>query len=143
MSTCERTVRALVSLSLDASLNPHRQLRRLERSRARSRQLVQDASVRMCPQLPPVAPSRPRELSYQRRLEIRLADWTCRYCLLAPAETVDHVVAWTRGGSNSDDNLVGACRDCNGRKGDLSVQEAGMVLHPPLRWVMLGIGLAG
>lgn len=51
-----------------------------------------------------------------------------------PAETVDHILALINGGSNDMSNLVGCCESCNGRKSNLSVKEAGMVLHMPLRF---------
>lgn len=41
----------------------------------------------------------------------------CRYCgTAASAMQCDHVVPFTRGGTNDDDNLVAACADCNCRK---------------------------
>lgn len=140
MGARDCTVHAFATLMVrDACLNPHRQLRRLERARARARAQVEQESLRMRPELPPPTPTRPRELSPDRKLEIRLADWVCRYCLKEPATTVDHVLAWSKGGSDDESNLVGCCGPCNVRKGDMSVEEAGMVLHPPLRWSLLGV----
>ena len=40
----------------------------------------------------------------------------CAYCG-APAGTVDHVVPLARGGTNSLDNLVACCAECNASKG--------------------------
>lgn len=42
--------------------------------------------------------------------------------------TYDHVVPIVRGGRNTLENVVVACRGCNGRKGELLLAEAGMRL---------------
>jgi 5-methylcytosine-specific restriction endonuclease McrA len=52
---------------------------------------------------------------------------SCVYCG-RPADTVDHVLPRCRGGADSWLNLVAACRDCNGRKGDRTPAEAGMTM---------------
>ena len=55
----------------------------------------------------------------------------CGYCG-ADATTVDHVLPRSRGGGNTWRNTVAACGRCNGRKGDRTPAEAGMVLrHDP------------
>lgn len=51
----------------------------------------------------------------------------CAYCG-AHATTVDHIVPRSRGGANSWENTVAACRTCNGRKRDRTPAEAGMRL---------------
>lgn len=44
-------------------------------------------------------------------------DGTCQYCgRCYESMHVDHVWPWSRGGSNSINNLVTACRRCNLRK---------------------------
>lgn len=55
-------------------------------------------------------------------------NWTCRYCGVK-ANTVDHVVARVHGGSHDDDNLVAACRRCNGLKRDKSPEDVGFRLR--------------
>lgn len=48
-------------------------------------------------------------------------EFTCRYCGARPGSElleVDHLVPRSRGGLDSVDNLVSACRTCNGRKSD-------------------------
>jgi hypothetical protein len=53
-------------------------------------------------------------------------DNTCGYCLkaLAPKQrTIDHVIPVSAGGKTSFDNVVTACSECNGAKGDKSLQE--------------------
>lgn len=64
---------------------------------------------------------------------------TCQYCGRSKEElghreflTRDHVVPVSRGGENSWENCVTACRRCNARKADRTPEEAGMrLLHPP------------
>lgn len=48
----------------------------------------------------------------------------CWYCGALPDElTVDHAKPCSRGGKNSDDNLLPACDYCNNLKSDLTVSE--------------------
>lgn len=54
--------------------------------------------------------------------------WMCQYCG-AFAETVDHVVPRSRGGPHSWENVVAACRKCNGRKKDKLPSEVGLLLR--------------
>lgn len=42
----------------------------------------------------------------------------CYYCGKKQKLTVDHIVPLSRGGSNSPDNIVLACRSCNSSKND-------------------------
>lgn len=71
----------------------------------------------------------------------------CQYCG-KPAENVDHVHPRSRGGKHSWDNVVAACRRCNGRKENKLPAEAGMKLRrqpksPPAGfWLRLAIGNA-
>lgn len=55
------------------------------------------------------------------RMEILARDgFRCRYCGRVAPEVVlevDHVVPRRDGGTDGRDNLVTACRDCNGGKG--------------------------
>jgi len=55
-------------------------------------------------------------------------DKPCAYCG-GVATTRDHVVPVSRGGSNASLNLVPACLSCNSRKGNRTIQEAGMMLQ--------------
>jgi 5-methylcytosine-specific restriction endonuclease McrA len=64
----------------------------------------------------------------------------CQYCGCAlnyKNSSIDHVMPRSRGGSNSWDNIVSACKPCNRRKGNRTPEEAGMPLHskpePPTR----------
>ncbi len=52
----------------------------------------------------------------------------CQYCG-AVAENIDHVIPKSRGGRNSWDNVVAACRICNAVKGSRLVSETNLRLH--------------
>jgi len=52
----------------------------------------------------------------------------CAYCA-GHADTIDHVLPRSRGGTNAWSNTVAACSGCNQRKGDRTPAEAGMVLR--------------
>lgn len=73
------------------------------------------------------------------RLRIRLTrknlmlrdEHQCQYCLKRPPLrdlNIDHVQARSRGGQDTWENLVIACRPCNLRKGWKTPEEAGMKL---------------
>lgn len=65
---------------------------------------------------------------------------TCRYCQKrvnwsdrrsAEGGTYDHVLPLSKGGDESPENIVVACRDCNVKKGARTPDQAGVTLHPP------------
>jgi 5-methylcytosine-specific restriction endonuclease McrA len=66
----------------------------------------------------------------------------CQYCAKRPALrelNIDHVIPRSRGGGDSWENLVTACRPCNLKKGWKLPEEAGMRLaRKPFRpkWTM-------
>lgn len=73
----------------------------------------------------------------------------CRYCGNEVGKdrpgfrlaTLDHVIPRSRGGPNSEENLVTSCVDCNAWKGDRTVEQAGMELLPhPLTVTPPGYG---
>lgn len=47
--------------------------------------------------------------------------------------TLDHVVPQSKGGPNSWNNLVTACKKCNGEKSDLTLEEYGKPIPKPQR----------
>lgn len=69
----------------------------------------------------------------------------CQYCD-APAESIDHVLPRSRGGTHEWENVVASCRRCNLRKADRLPQEIGLDLSrppkPPWRfgWVYASAG---
>ena len=57
--------------------------------------------------------------------------YTCQYCGKKPRSenlTVDHITPRSRGGQGTWMNCVLACVDCNRRKADKTVRQAGMKL---------------
>src|SRR5918994_360059 len=70
----------------------------------------------------------------------------CQYCG-DTAESIDHVVPRSRGGPHSWDNVVAACRPCNGRKRDRMLTETSMTLrHQPAEprgtsWLTFALGV--
>ncbi len=69
----------------------------------------------------------------------------CQYCSAA-AESIDHVVPRSKGGTHTWENVVAACRPCNVRKRDRLLHETSMVLgcRPmaprELTWVTVAVG---
>lgn len=58
--------------------------------------------------------------------KVEASDWKCHYCdchLERSSLVKDHVVALSKGGTNSIGNLVPACRPCNQRKHDNDYDE--------------------
>ncbi|MFL2982968.1 MAG: HNH endonuclease [Candidatus Neomarinimicrobiota bacterium] len=53
---------------------------------------------------------------------------TCQYCGLSNISlTIDHIIPKGRGGMDTWENLVAACKQCNQKKGDKLIEEAGMI----------------
>jgi 5-methylcytosine-specific restriction endonuclease McrA len=52
----------------------------------------------------------------------------CQYCGINRDLTLDHLIPRSKGGKTSWGNLVTACRRCNARKGDFSLEESGLKL---------------
>lgn len=75
-----------------------------------------------------------RKTSAKLRRSIKARDGWCRYCVLGRAETVDHIIPYSRGGSSWAFNLVASCLECNRRKANRTPKEAGMILHLPPRF---------
>lgn len=69
----------------------------------------------------------------------------CAYCSRS-ADTIDHVVPRSRHGLHEWENVVAACRLCNGRKGDRLLAELGWALRATptvprgTRWLVVGVG---
>lgn len=49
--------------------------------------------------------------------------WACFYCGDPEDLTLDHVTPQSRGGDDSEENLVTCCRVCNSSKGDKTPEE--------------------
>lgn len=66
----------------------------------------------------------------KRNVHIR-DNYTCQYCGIKCSKdntTIDHVIPESKEGRNSWDNCVTACSDCNYKKDDRTLAEAGMHL---------------
>jgi 5-methylcytosine-specific restriction endonuclease McrA len=62
----------------------------------------------------------------KRRYLFGLCGGRCAYCgrdIVFEDLHVDHVVALSKGGSNENDNLLPACKECNASKGQFSIEE--------------------
>jgi 5-methylcytosine-specific restriction endonuclease McrA len=115
-----------------------------------------DGSVFRSERLRVVAPSVIRlrhfvRVPYQRRAPLSrravfLRDGgRCQYCGKR-AESIDHVVPRSRGGTHTWENVVAACGRCNSAKRDHLLEETQLRLrHPPeaprhLNWVVVAVG---
>lgn len=68
-------------------------------------------------------------ISRTKRVKLKICTPnSCWYCGIDNPSTVDHVIATNKGGDDSLDNLVLACRSCNSAKRDLSVKEFRFVM---------------
>lgn len=81
---------------------------------------------------------RPRNVVRLSRRNVMLRDaHQCQYCGKRPPVrdlNIDHVVPRSRGGGDTWENLVTACKLCNLKKGAKSPDDAGMrLLRPPVR----------
>lgn len=68
---------------------------------------------------------------FSRKTVMMRDNYTCQYCGAQPARselTLDHVLPKVRGGLNTWDNVVCACKVCNNRKGSRTPEEANMTL---------------
>lgn len=86
-----------------------------------------------------------RRSTLNRRAVFARDGGRCQYCS-APAESIDHVVPRSRGGGHEWENVVAACRRCNGAKRDRFLHETSMVLRRPpvapreLTWITVAVG---
>lgn len=70
------------------------------------------------------------ELRLSRRSILARDNHTCQYCGHHMKDlTVDHVVPKRLGGKSTWENLVCCCRKCNSKKGDKTLEKAGMELE--------------
>jgi 5-methylcytosine-specific restriction endonuclease McrA len=70
-----------------------------------------------------------RSAALNRKNLLRRDGFRCQYCGRTDLPlTIDHMIPRSRGGDDSWENLVTACRPCNSIKGDRTPHEAGMSL---------------
>ena len=62
-------------------------------------------------------------------------EYTCIYCDCKRKNlmTIDHIIPQSKGGKNTWENMITACRSCNGEKSDLSLEEFGKIIPVPKR----------
>lgn len=65
--------------------------------------------------------------SISRRGVFARDDYTCQYCG-DKADSIDHVIPRSRGGTHTWENVVAACRACNSKKRDRLPSEMGFKL---------------
>jgi 5-methylcytosine-specific restriction endonuclease McrA len=69
-----------------------------------------------------------RRVAVSRRSVMARDGHLCQYCG-SRADSIDHVVPRSRGGTHTWDNVVAACRPCNVRKRDRLLHETSMHLR--------------
>lgn len=73
----------------------------------------------------------PRRVKFTRKNIYQRDNYTCQYCgkKCRPEDlNIDHVIPLSRGGKNTWTNVVCSCSVCNHRKGNKTLEEAGMKL---------------
>lgn len=62
-------------------------------------------------------------------------NWTCIYCgdTRKNRMTVDHIIPQSKGGPNTWENMITACKKCNHEKSDLDLEEYGKEIIIPHR----------
>ena len=63
-----------------------------------------------------------------RRNVLKRDGHACQYCGSTKRLTLDHVIPRVKGGPHTWENIVTACENCNSRKGEKTLAQAGMVL---------------
>ncbi len=53
---------------------------------------------------------------------------SCQYCGTKKDLTIDHIIPKSKGGKSTWTNLVTACKKCNAKKGDYSLDQVGLKL---------------
>ena len=71
-----------------------------------------------------------RRIELSRRNILRRDNFHCQYCGVKSHDlTIDHVIPKSKGGDDTWENLVSACKDCNNKKGSRTPEESGMRLR--------------
>ena len=85
-----------------------------------------------------------RRINLSRRAVLYRDDSRCQYCG-RDADSIDHVVPRSRGGTHAWDNVVAACRRCNLSKGNRLLGETTMHLRripmapKQLSWLLVAL----
>ena len=70
-----------------------------------------------------------KRIILSRKNILRRDNHKCQYCGSGLHLTIDHIIPKSRGGEDSWENLITACIKCNNKKGNRTVEEAGMHLR--------------
>ncbi len=98
-----------------------------DRVRSPSREVALPAVIRLRRKLPRGA----RQIRFNRRNVLVRDGYRCQYCGAQPPKrdlTFDHVVPRSRGGGTHFENIVTACKPCNGKKGSRALEDSGLTL---------------
>src|SRR5919206_1977938 len=68
-----------------------------------------------------------RRVAVSRRAVMARDGGLCQYCG-SRADSIDHVIPRSKGGTHTWDNVVAACRPCNARKEDRYLHETSLTL---------------
>lgn len=76
-----------------------------------------------------------QKVPFSRENVYKRDNYECVYCGCDNRKTLtlDHVHPTSKGGQNSFENVVTACRKCNGEKADLTLTEYGKKIPQPKR----------
>lgn len=69
-----------------------------------------------------------RKVILSRENVFKRDEYRCAYCFASKNLTIDHVFPKSKGGSNDWENLITCCFDCNSKKGDKTLEQAGLKL---------------
>ncbi|MCS7074956.1 MAG: HNH endonuclease [Bacteroidia bacterium] len=70
-----------------------------------------------------------RRVSLTRINIFKRDQYECVYCGSRQHLTIDHLIPKSLGGKDTWENLVTACSNCNTKKGNLTLEEAGLQLR--------------
>ena len=76
-------------------------------------------------------PVRPRRVKLTNSAIFKRDNRVCQYCGIKCSTdviSIDHIIPKSLGGKNTWRNLVTACKPCNNKKGDRTLDECGMKL---------------
>jgi len=76
-----------------------------------------------------------QKVPFSRENVYKRDNYECVYCGDDDRKTLtlDHVFPTSKGGQNTFENVVTACRKCNGQKADLTLEEWGREIPDPKR----------
>jgi len=68
-------------------------------------------------------------ISFSKKNILKRDNFICQYCSeTSQVLTIDHIIPKSRGGKTTWNNVVAACKPCNLKKSDKTLEEAGFCL---------------